>query len=264
MSSKKEFKVRWNENEIFEFNDKLRNMITTNYTKNNNSNNTHNRYDCLLYFISCHGDTGGVIYDSQGNKLPLITIFDTFSNQNCIELRDKPKIYFIEACRGNIRTKRYQNSMYKPKSTVTSNNGLQLLQSETPIAVTPPPASNCYNFDRDEKKSENFELNVKDATFKKLDNIFSNYNYNREIYANTDGFAVVEPSNKGAYMTRSIAHAVANDDIFLQKDFDSIMVQIRKIMLKLMGISQQCAAQVIEDRTNIPRKIYFKQKNMYD
>ena len=42
--------------------------------------------------------------------------------------------------------------------------------------------------------------------------------------------------------------------IYLKKDFDSMMIHTRNVMLKLMGIKQACAAQVIEDRSNVPKK----------
>ena len=57
--------------------------------------------------------------------------------------------------------------------------------------------------------------------------IFSKYNYNREIYANTEGYAVVEPGSIGAYMTRSLTQVIENDDLF-SKDFDTIINYTRK------------------------------------
>ena len=267
VSSRDTFKLRWNEEEIFEFNEKVGDILKC--RKYN--------YDALIYFISCHGDTGGVIYDSTGNKIPLITIFDKFNNQNCIKLRNKPKIYFIEACRGSMRTKRFENSLFddnkidnlnvtetkvsdiahdyddtKLKTKMdsmqmgnNSNCALSVPQSCTDIACTPPLPDTV-----DDTKESTID-------FKKRNIIFSKYNYNREIYANTDGYAVVEPGSKGGYMTQSITQAIVNNDLFV-KDFDEIMIHTRKIMLKLMGMSASCGAQVIDDHTNIPRKMFFK------
>ena len=70
------------------------------------------------------------------------------------------------------------------------------------------------------------------------------------------GYAVVEPGERGAYMIRSITQAKENDDIFC-KDFDSIINHTRKIMLKLMGTFGGGAAQVIEDNNNMPKKVFF-------
>ena len=258
VSSKSEFKLRWNEKEVFKFNDAI-------YEKLNDS---RYNYDCLLYFISCHGDRGGVIYDSNGNKIPLITIFDKFSNQNCIKLRNKPKIYFIEACRGKKRTKRYANSNFEKTDEkhqtlqgVGNNNKTKTYEPFTSSHETTMEIEDKSN---DEDNISNTEsVNVKTvATLnnnksKACDNMYSKYNYNREIYANTEGYVVPEPGSKGAYMIRSITQSIVKNEIFC-KSFDEIMIQSRKIMLKLMGTSIECAAQVIDDHNNIPNKIIFK------
>ena len=243
-----QFKLQWTEKEIFEFNDKLDKIV----------NSSRYNYDCLIYFVSSHGDCDGIIYDSKGNKIPLIAIFDKFNNHKCFQLRNKPKIYFVDACRGSRRTKNYNNSMYKAKMTsevnVTTNN-------ET-------DESNDNKFCDEEKQeyADSSAVNIiantrasfkdKNNNNKNYTNVFSKCNFNREIYANTEGFAVVEPGSRGAYMTRSITKCIENDSIF-EKDFDSIMIHCRKIMLKLMGMSPDCGAQVIDEHNNIPRQLVF-------
>ena len=89
-------------------------------------------------------------------------------------------------------------------------------------------------------------------------NVCSKYSYNREIYANTEGYAAVEPYSKNTYLIRSITKAFVNDKIF-SKDFDTIMIHTRNILLKLMGKPVECGAQVIDDRSNIPTKLFFTQ-----
>ena len=88
-------------------------------------------------------------------------------------------------------------------------------------------------------------------------NIFSKYNYNREVYANTEGYAVIEPGSKGAYMIRSVTQSIVNNDIF-GKNLDDILLHTRKVMLQLMGMSPECGAQVVEDHNNIPNQVFFK------
>ena len=245
IDNKNHFKLKWKEEEIFQFNDKIYEIL----------NNTNYNYDGLVYFISCHGDTGGIIYDSHGSKVPLITIFEKFCNHKCIQLQNKPKIYFIEACRGDMRTKNYHNSQFKSKHPIflqhdhdndeDDTKQVEPNKNDMSIAVSKPQKSLKL-----ERKSNFNSIGV---------NIFSKYNYNREIYANTEGYAVVEPSNKCAYMTRSITKSIVNDKIF-SKDFNQIMIHTRNIMLKLMGITVDCAAQVIDDHNHCPKKIFFKPK----
>ena len=261
VDSSKQYKLRWTDSEIFEFNNKIHAIL----------NEPKYNYDCLIYFISCHGDTGGIIYDSTGNQVPLISIYDKFSNQNCLRLRNKPKIYFVEACRGNMRTKRFKDSNFKS----VNQSLLKLTQSGTTTAKTPQYADDQGSVEDkiDEKTQFEFKLDStitnnnigkhkyddnKVSSFESTqDCAFSKYNYNREIYANTEGYAVIEPGSKGAYMTRSITQSIVNNDVF-KKDFDQILIHSRKVMLKLMGISTECGSQVIDDHNNIPKKMFFQ------
>ena len=274
VTSSNNAKLRWNENEIFDYNDKIHNIL----------NSKKYNYDGLIYFISCHGNTGSIIYDSNGNKVPLIAIYDKFNNQNCISLRNKPKIYFIEACRGNRKTKRYENSIQSFNDNTDAERGSSIVTTapkliggdishdsqlgflapqQFPIKIALSSIDEVKQIEmHDSTHFNNSTLvstsNGQSQKSKNNSNVmFSKYNYNREIYANTDGFAVVEPGKNGAYMTRSITQAILNDDIF-KKDFNTIMNHVRKIMLKLMGTSAECAAQVIEDHNNIPRRVFFK------
>ena len=218
VTSRKEIKLRWTDNDVLDYNNQVHLIL---------ENKKYN-YDGLIYFVSCHGDTDSVIYDSEGEKIPLIVIFEKFNNQNCHQLRNKPKIYFIEACRGNQRTKRLANSLFE---TVESQ------------VVTIESNNNMYKYSGNQSN---------------VNAVFTKYNYNREIYANTEGFGIVDPDSKGAYMTRSITMAIANNEIF-KKDFDTIMNHIRKIMVNLMGLSFDRAAQVVEDNNKIPRKVFFSE-----
>ena len=293
-------KLRWKDSEIFDFNDELLDCLE----------NEKNDYDCLMYIISCHGDSGGVIYDSEGNKIPLISIFEQFNNQNCVQLRNKAKIYIVEACRGGERTKRFANSSFGDifsdsgsgsgsgsSGSGTGNSVPKLFQTEESeikednTAVVASIAINIGGVkqknkkkgkenekqkekekQRDEKETKAGDTEQDSNDLKDLENgspngsqdgiisnVFSKYNYNREIYANTEGYAVVEPYTKGAYLIRSLTKAFANDKIF-SNDFDTIMIHTRNILLKLMGKSTQCGAQVIDDRSNIPQKIVFESK----
>ena len=277
----KQLKLKWDESDIFSFNE----MVYKSVSSKNNI-----KYDCLMYFISCHGDSGGIIYDSKGEKLPLITIFDAFNNLNCLSLRNKPKIYWVSACRGGMRTKRFKNSGYKSiggnnynndndnvntdakTNDVEEDNQMELKSTEDEMNIMNDLSYNDaknaelgviveekqYELLSKEKKTKDEISQSSNVNHDNL-RLFSKFNWNRIIYANTDGYGVVEPGSKGEYMIRSVTKAFDNDDIF-NMDFDQIMVQIRQILVKLMGQSESCAAQVIDDHNDIPAKLFFKAK----
>lgn len=62
----------------------------------------HSAHDCFVLFIMSHG-LEGLFFGSDGETLPYETVFDIFSNSSCRTLRGKPKLFFIQACRGNDR-----------------------------------------------------------------------------------------------------------------------------------------------------------------
>ncbi|XP_066495782.1 caspase-3-like [Tiliqua scincoides] len=55
--------------------------------------------DYFVSVLSSHGEEG-VIFDCEGQPVRLLQIFQALSPQRCHRLAGKPKIFFIQACRG--------------------------------------------------------------------------------------------------------------------------------------------------------------------
>ncbi|XP_013919167.1 PREDICTED: caspase-2 [Thamnophis sirtalis] len=60
----------------------------------------HQNVDSCIVSLLSHGIEGGV-YGVDGNLLQLQEIFSLFDNANCPNLQNKPKMFFIQACRGD-------------------------------------------------------------------------------------------------------------------------------------------------------------------
>lgn len=59
----------------------------------------HSKTDVLMVFVSSHGDEGGCI--SAGDEdYCLQDLMNLFTSEQCPTLMDKPKLFFIQACRG--------------------------------------------------------------------------------------------------------------------------------------------------------------------
>lgn len=78
--------------------------MSTNRKKNFNTNflvsdedHTHN--DCLVVCVMSHGDTGKIYARDMG--YPPDKLWEPFLGDECISLNGKPKMFFIQACRGN-------------------------------------------------------------------------------------------------------------------------------------------------------------------
>ncbi|KAJ8928117.1 hypothetical protein NQ314_019343 [Rhamnusium bicolor] len=59
----------------------------------------HTNHDCLLITVMSHGDDG-IIY-AKDRSYPTRKLWTLFSAVHCPSLAGKPKLFFIQACRGN-------------------------------------------------------------------------------------------------------------------------------------------------------------------
>ncbi|XP_029460025.1 caspase-3-like isoform X2 [Rhinatrema bivittatum] len=61
----------------------------------------HEQGDCFLSILSSHGEEGA-IFDFHGQPIKLTQIFHMLSPDKCQALAGKPKLFFIQACRGEM------------------------------------------------------------------------------------------------------------------------------------------------------------------
>ena len=61
---------------------------------------THKNYDCFVCCILSHGSSKGIYGTDGGELLGVDYIRQSFRGDNCRSLHGKPKIFFIQACRG--------------------------------------------------------------------------------------------------------------------------------------------------------------------
>ena len=60
----------------------------------------HSDYDCFVLWLMSHGQDGQ-FYGADGQTIPIETVRDLFTK--CTTLKGKPKIVFIQACRGTLK-----------------------------------------------------------------------------------------------------------------------------------------------------------------
>ncbi|KAL3876381.1 hypothetical protein ACJMK2_034233 [Sinanodonta woodiana] len=65
-----------------------------------NDSDYHRKSDCFICAILTHGDEQDVLYGTDG-KVGFEKILSFFKGKNCPGLVGKPKLFFIQACRGN-------------------------------------------------------------------------------------------------------------------------------------------------------------------
>ncbi|XP_014028796.2 caspase-8 isoform X1 [Salmo salar] len=86
------------------------------------SKRDHSQMDCLVCCVLSHGLEGGV-YGVDGLEVSVRELTKPFSGLECSSLRDKPKLFFIQACQGNKDQKQVfiQSDGPGPSSTTTSS-----------------------------------------------------------------------------------------------------------------------------------------------
>ena len=60
----------------------------------------HKNYDCFVCCILSHGSSMGIYGTDGGEPLGMDYIRQSFRGNSCSSLHGKPKIFFIQACRG--------------------------------------------------------------------------------------------------------------------------------------------------------------------
>ena len=235
---KDDFKLYWTTKDILEFNGSVKNIVSSDKDYN---------FDCFIYIISCHGDCDNVIYDSNGNKVKVLTLLKNFDNKHWPSFRNKPKIAVLDFCRGNMRTKRIVNSDFEEKKTKTSsNNNHNNNNHNSTYSKKSNNQTSTNNTNDEDSKNNNNNKNVSDnSNYSSNSGSFIDaFNDFREIYANSDGYLTIDGGNKGGYLIRSFTKIFNYDSFFNKLTLDEIIMQTKKLTNSLLG---SVGATVVED-----------------
>lgn len=65
------------------------------------SQTDHSKYDAFVFIIMSHGGERDAVCGVDGESIGLELLMSQFTATNCRSLENKPKLFFIQACRGN-------------------------------------------------------------------------------------------------------------------------------------------------------------------
>ena len=60
----------------------------------------HTQFDAFVFVVMSHGGERDIIYGVDGRKTSVEDLMSEFKASNCPTLRNKPKLFFIQTCRG--------------------------------------------------------------------------------------------------------------------------------------------------------------------
>ena len=234
-----------------------------------------NKHDSLIAIISSHGDVDGVILDSNGEELPLMYIYHIFSRDECDYLKDKPKLVFVDACRGRMQSRVSSNTSDVSIATKSLTSITDVINSsgggtEEDSKIT---FEEKKNSDKELKETELGEKDekqqIKDVIDKEensnvIKQLFEEKKYHKEgnfrfIYANIEGYATVDGGKKGGYLIQAIHSVFLKVDTVLKSNLDAIVYQINDQSKKKVGTS--VVVQRIEDVNRMDGIVTFQIKD---
>ena len=198
------YKQEWNYDEIEQFCNDVQSQI---------NDKTDPFYDALIFIISSHGETDDVILDSNCEEVSLFSIYDYFSTKNCSRLGDKPKLFWVDACRGSLRAK---PATFVPKSVKNDQAHMtQIIAKDTQFKTI-----NQDNNEIDEKKKGDSAT----ASIAHASNTHAQANFYK-VYANPSGYAAID-GTKGGILINAIKKTFMDTQEILKSTLDDIFRQI--------------------------------------
>jgi caspase 7 len=104
----------------------------------------HSEYDCLVVVVMTHGGAG-VLY-SRNNCYIVDELYAKFTDEACPSLKGKPRLFFIQACRGEERDSGHSMTMSESmvNYNLNRNGGRTEFDPTSPFATVTDPFDSLY------------------------------------------------------------------------------------------------------------------------
>ena len=231
---RKYFKQTWNVDEIDNFVKDVKKEIETN-----------NSYDGLIFIVSSHGDTDDVILDSDCEEYALINIFHKFFAKQCPIFADNPKIIFVDACRGSMRSK---GAKFETKDTDNDSKHDEKASDNTSAARGDNDDSINYkgiSANKADEKGDDGKIVTQ--------SIHNEANFFK-IYANPNGYAAIDTS-KGGILINAIKQVFINFEQIKNENIDKISQRIKD---KSYEMSKYSSIQMPEPVNTLTFELRFE------
>lgn len=192
------------------------------------SHQDHRQYDCFVLWLMSHGQNG-LFYGTDGDTVPIETVRDFFTNAKCPSLKGKPKVIFIQACRGREREKGVVSDA--PNATVP----------QTPQPSTNDDLSGSTSGEATDK-GFNFQLNKTIADH--ADILIAN--------STISGYAAFRNPLLGSRFVRCVV------EVFQEMaGYEEILGMLTEVNKRVSEMGEINEKQVSEPTSTLRKKLYF-------
>lgn len=94
----------------------------------------HENCDVLFFIIMSHGSHGDTIIGVDGEVISIQALMSPFKPDECPSLRDKPKVFLVQACRGT-----YSERYIRPMRDSSLSRGTRLQEADFLLAYASAP-----------------------------------------------------------------------------------------------------------------------------
>ncbi|XP_077998437.1 caspase-3-like [Glandiceps talaboti] len=211
------------------------------------ANIDHSRYDCCVISILSHG-VNGAVYGTDGELIRVEDITARFNGTNCPSLRRKPKLFFLQACRGESFDRGYADAVDAARNIAP------------PVARQPPGTSDDEMEAETEEQQEQIVQRLLEIELEQTDAFASQQTVPNEgdmllAYATVPGYVSWRNSERGSWFIQAIT------EVFLAKaaseDVLSMLTMVNaKVALAFESSSGRCK-QMPAPVTMLTKKLFF-------
>ena len=181
----------------------------------------HSAYDCFVLCLMSHGKEGE-FFCADGETILLEDVTNFFSNSQCTTLKGKPKLFFIQACRGNV----------KEKGVV----------KDSPNS---PGARQPSTVDDNEEKDRGFNFSFPQVIIPDHADILM-------AYSTVSGFASFRNPLEGSRFVRCLV------DVFTEKSsHEDVLSMLTMVNAEIGKMGQIDTKQVGQPTSTLTKKVYF-------
>ena len=222
-----------------------------------------NQSSCFVCCIMTHG-TMGTIYGSDGNFVNIKHITDSFKESSCPELAGKPKLFFIQACRGRQRlTGRapFTGSTGSSNSATSATETTSATAHQQPAASTQDPSpqlDQTSRLDSDATPSERTAVTDEDQYDRLNDSEFRHNADPNEAhfllgYSTAPGYVSMRSIDHGTWYVNAMVKIFSQ--YYMSEDIMQMMVRVNGLVNEAYSSQgyKQCPVPVF----TLAKSVYF-------